>query len=268
MKAVLIVALLAVVPASLLAVEPAEFKTLMASISERDYEPVDAFLEERRATSQKDPEYFVLLLNFVHSKGERSGIVVAQGEPGPGDLALQDRSSGETVGFLGTRSELDEDLILDGISRTQSALPHFPERLDIRFGLVTVAERIKRWDLVGAQLVEMLRVSREIDNRWVWGPVGSMSGDPQDFMIQNILPRTSAFFHADDAAADDTLILVSKAMIEHYPELVYGYSNLGTLHLAKGEYRKSRPYLERAIEIDPTDEIVRSNLAKLDQARD
>lgn len=51
--------------------------------------------------------------------------------------------------------------MIDGIKRTQKALPSFESRLDIHFGIVIVAETIKKWDIVGSQLENMLKISKK-----------------------------------------------------------------------------------------------------------
>ena len=250
-------------PRLALAMPEADFDALMEALSAGDFAVVEAFLEPRSATSQQDPEFYVILLNYAARKADRGGMVVAQGEPREGDYALKDPETGEVVGFMGHREAWDEPLVVDAIHRTQAALPGFRSRLDIHFGIVAVAERIGRLDLAADQLVAMLEISREIDNRWTWGRVGSMDGDPQEFMIQGVLPRTSAMFRAETADGDRALVRVSNALVEHYPQLVYGHANLGVLAMVKGRYAEARLHLERALALDPLDEVVRGNLEQL-----
>jgi tetratricopeptide (TPR) repeat protein len=113
---------------------------------------------------------------------------------------------------------------------------------------------------MGDQLVEMLKVSKEIDNKWSWGSVNSMSDDPKSFMIENVITRSSNLFRMENPYADKAFVQISQAMIRYYPELIYGYSNLGAIHLAKKEYKKADEYFKKAIKIDPNDEIVKENI--------
>ena len=262
---VVVAVMVALAPALAVALDSSRVEELMAQINKKNYSPVETFLETEKKSLAEDPDYYVILLNYVFSKGDRSGLVIAQGDPGPGDYVLRDADTGEATGFLGERAGFDKEFIVDGISRTQSALGAFESRLDIHFGIVEIAQRIERWDIVGDQIVRMLNVSKEIDNKWTWGSVNSMSGDPQEFMIQNILPRTSSMFRADKPDADTALVRVSESMIEHYPNLVYGYSNLGLLHFAKKEYAAAEELFLKALQIDPNDEVVKGNLENLRQ---
>jgi len=200
-------------------------------------------------------------------KGDRSGVVVAKGKPSSGDLELRDQDTGEVVGFVGSREAYDDALMIDGIRRTQKAIKEFNSRLDIHFGIIAVAERIKRWDIVGEQVVTILETSTDIHNKWKWGPVSSMEGNPEEFMIQNILPRANALFRADTPIADEALIKISNSMIKHYPNTIYGYSNLGALYSVKREFALAEKYLKQALKINPNDQIVLNNLKRLESLR-
>lgn len=249
------------------AMDTKQFQSLMSNIQEKKFDLVESFLRKNETLFREDPEYYVLLLNYVLSKGDQTGIVVAKGEPQKDDFAVRDPKTGETVGFIGQRGGYDEKLIVDGILKTKKSLPFFKSRLDIRFGIITAAERIKRWDLLGDQLVETLKVSKEIDNKWTWGPVNSMSDEPRTFMLENVQGHISTLFRADNPTADDALIRASETMIKCYPAVIYGYSNLGVLHLAKKNYDKADGYLRKALSINPNDEIVKGNIEFLKRNR-
>jgi tetratricopeptide (TPR) repeat protein len=243
--------------------DQAKFDTLISNIQEKKYTQVEKFLNDNEDSLIDNPEYYVILINYILSKGDQSSIFVAQGDPKEGDLAIKDPATNEVIGFLGPRGGYDEELIFDGISRTQKALPYFKSRLDIHFGIVICAEKIKRWDIVGIQLEDMLKISKEINNKWTWGTINSMEGDPEEFMTQNILSKTYSLFRQETKEADAALEKVSRALIKYYPEKIYGYANLGSLYMALKEYKQAEYYLKKALEIDPNDVIVLGNLKKL-----
>jgi len=254
-------------PAIAFSLDEAKFQNLIASIRNKEYGPVKKFLNDNKQKLSRDPEYYVILLNYVSFKGHESLNVIAAGTPTEGDLELRDVDNGEVIGFVGSRERYDEALIVDGIKRTQTAQKYFRSRLDIYFGIVGIAERIQRWDIVGEELVAILETSRKIDNKWTWGSINSMEGDPEEFMIQNILPRTYSLFHAETPEADEVLMKVSQAMIMHYPKKIYGYANLGALYLAKNDYDSAEKYFRQALNVDPKDEVVLANLEELKRLR-
>jgi tetratricopeptide (TPR) repeat protein len=199
----------------------------------------------------------------VGNKGIRTNLVIGQGEPKAGDIPLSSMETGKVEGFIGGRPQIDEPLIVDGIKRTQNALRHFQDRLDIHFGIVAIAERIERWDIVGDQIISILIVSKQNNNQWIWGPINSMSGDPKEFMIDNIMGRTAAMFESNTDVGEQAFLKVSQQLIDSYPDLIYGYANLGVLYLSRKQYDLARTYLLKAQKIDPSDRIVQANLKRL-----
>ncbi|MDY6883604.1 MAG: tetratricopeptide repeat protein [Pseudomonadota bacterium] len=265
MKQLSIFLLLLTFSLSALSISNDEFDRLISEIQDKKFDSVESYLEKNKGA--KEPEYYVLLLNYSYSKGENTQIVVGSGEPKAGDFSLQSQATGKTEGYIGERTTYDKELIISGIKRAQIALKDFPERLDIHFGIITLAERIEEWEIAGDQLVTILRTSKEIDNKWSWGRINSMQGDPVDFMIQNILPRTYTFFRLNNEVGDKQLEKVSTALIKYYPNLIYGYANMGSLFMAKKEYDKAESYYTKALAIDGTDQIILSNLENLKKLR-
>ncbi len=260
---VVVAAWLLLLPVLASAMDEAVFTEMIEKIRAEEYPTVEAFLEANRAALAKDPEYTVLLLNYVGFKGRQQGVMVAQGEARPGELELRDPETGAPVGFVGERVVYDKELVGDGLRRAQKALGDFRERLDIHFGIVAIAEDADMTEFVGEQLVTVLKTSREIDNRWIWGPINAMEGEPKEFMIDNVLNRTYGLFYAGTPEADQALEAVSQALVDYYPELIYGYANLGSLNLARGNYPEALGYFNKALEIDPDDEVVVENLKLL-----
>ncbi|WMS86578.1 tetratricopeptide repeat protein [Pleionea litopenaei] len=242
-----------------------EFDKFISEIQDKNFDSIETYLKKNKGS--KEPEYYILLLNYSYSKGESTEILIGSGEPKEGDFALKSQETGKTEGFLGERTTYDKELIISGIKRSQTALKDFPERLDIHLGIVTIAERIEEWELAGDQLVTILKTSKEIDNKWTWGRISSMQGNPKDFMIQSVLPRTSKFFRLNSDIGDKQLVKVSNALIQYYPESIYGYANMGTLFMAKKDYDKAESYYKKALAIDSNDEVILSNLEHLKKLR-
>lgn len=245
------------------AVDKAQFDDLMKQIHDKNFTPVEKFLELNKTKLSQDPEYYVVLLNYVLTKGDKSVLVVSPGKPKPDDLEVHDKDSGKVVGFIGNRGGYDEKLIVDGITKTQKALKSFNSRLDIHFGIVAIAEKIKRWDIVGNQLVQILKVSKEINNNWLWGPINSMDGNPRNFMIQNIVSRTAELFETSTPVSDEAFRKVSEALTQFYPKEIYGYANLGLYYATKNRYDLAEQYFKKALKIDPNDKIVLGNMKRL-----
>jgi len=262
-----IVFLLLLFPSIATAMDTDIFQKVIEKINSKDFAFVENFLEENRSQYIKDPEYYVLLLNYSFAKGNQTQLVVAKGEPQKGDIEVKDKESGEVVGFIGERHIQGVELILKGIKETQKAQTNFNNRLDVHFGIIHIAAEIKRWDIVGSQLVKILHTSKVNNNEWEWGAINSMGSDPQKFMIENVQAYVSRLFSVEMEEADNALIEVSETMIKEYPNVIYGYSNLGVLYLANKKYDLAEKYLNQAIAIDPKDEVVKGNLDLLKERR-
>jgi tetratricopeptide (TPR) repeat protein len=90
-----------------------------------------------------------------------------------------------------------------------------------------------------------------------------MECDPEEFMIQGLLPRTAMLFRLESEEGDRLFISVSEALIQYYPNKVYGYANLGSLYGATKRYDEARKYYEKALEVNPSDEVVNMSLERL-----
>ncbi len=254
-------------PAPAAALDVKKLDELIDQVGQKNFEPVETFLRDNEATAAADPDYYVVLLNYALAKGDRGGIVAGKGQAALGDFSLSDPESDEVTGFLGYREDFDVELIGSAIDRTVKSLPAFTSRLDIRIGAIEAASRIKRWTFIGDQLVEILQVSKQINNNWTWGAINTMTGDPEKFMLDNVQGRVAGLFDVGDPSADQSVIRASQAMIKHYPGVIFGYADLGVMYLAKKDYQKAGDYLQRALKIDPNDEIVKGNIAKLEAMR-
>jgi len=243
--------------------EDSEFNFLLDNIKQNKFDIVQTYLTEERATATTDPDYTVLLLNYSFNKARSTHFTTGLGEAKKGDFELTSLDGNNTKGFLREVVSFDEVSILESLRIAQDNLKFFPHQLDIHFGIASIAQNIGEYSVMADQLISMLKTSKEIDNKWQWGKVGSMEGDPEEFMIQGLLPRTAMLFRLESEEGDRLLINVSEALIQYYPNKVYGYANLGSLYGATKRYDEAKKYYEKALEVDPSDEVVLQNLKAL-----
>lgn len=257
-------------PLSVLAVDKQDFEEMMGHLRDGKSEPVQAFLDHNRDAMAKDPDYYVLLLNHAVTTGRSELISLQQGAPeGDGKaLVLTDPDSGEVAGHMAPVVSWDREKITAAIEATSAALPAFTDRLDIHFGMISIAGSAGLLEVAGERLVAMLRVSREIDNKWIWGPVGQWDAEnPEEFMIQNCLSHGARLFRSESKQGDKAFEAVARALMKYYPKRIYGYANMGVMHLTRDELDEAEKYLNQALKIDPADEVVRGNLDLLKKMR-
>ena len=244
------------------ALEQDEFNYLLDNLKQKNFDVVEAYLEEERATATTDPDYTVLLLNYSFNKARTTHFTTGLGEAKEGDFELTSLDGNNTKGFLREVVSFDEVTILESLRIAQDNLKFFPNQLDIHFGIASIAQNIGEHSVMADQLINMLKTSKEIDNKWQWGKVGSMEGDPEEFMIQGLLPRTAMLFRLESEEGDRLLINVSEALIQYYPNKVYGYANLGSLYGATKKYDEAREYYLETLEIHLNYLQVNKNIMK------
>lgn len=234
----------------------------LAKLSAEKFDEVKIFLDTNYVKYQKDPEYYVLLLNYSFLKSRTAGVVVSTEEPKEKGLGQQ--KNDQVLGVLGERVSFDENVLMDGILKTQSALVYFPNRLDIHLGITYIAKEASLWEVVGHQSVAVLETSKLNSNEWLWGNVNKFEGDPRDFMLQNIASNSATLFRAEDDSADSALVNISNSLIANYPNEVYGYSNLGVLASVNKDYESATRFFHAALELSPNDEVVLQNLKNVE----
>ena len=238
------------------------FESLMSEIKNNQFENAEKYLEDNKKISENDPEYYVVLLNYAVHKAYQPQLAIAQGNPKQGEYALKDKK-GNVSGFIGVRNKFNEELIVDAINQTQQAISNFKSRLDIHFGVAVIAKQIKRWDIVANQLVDVLEISREINNKWEWGSINGMGDNPEEFMLENVQGYASQLFSVNSDNANKALRKISLALIKYYPMNIFGYANMGSLHAANEQYKEAEEYYTKALEIAPNDEMVRANVSRM-----
>jgi hypothetical protein len=107
-----------IVSSIIFAMDNKQFDNLMSDINKRNYDAVEIFLKKNETSLRQDPDYYVLLLNYVLLKGDLKQLVIAKGKPQEGDFSLNNLKTSETEGFIGERGGYDEKLIISGISKT------------------------------------------------------------------------------------------------------------------------------------------------------
>jgi hypothetical protein len=205
------------------ALEAKQFHAYIEHIRNNQLDALELYLEQNKATAKTDLNYTVIFLNYHFGKGRTVRTIAAQGEAQPGYLELTKQDDPNIKGFIREEVSLDKTSIPKAIRTVQNNFKSFPDQLDIHFGIIAITQNIAELTVMADQLISMLKTSKEIDNKWQWGKVGSMEGDPEEFMIQGLLQPTAGLFRLESEEGDRLLINVSEAFIQYYPNKVYGY---------------------------------------------
>ena len=155
------------------------------------------------------------------------------------------------------------------IACIDGAIAHYPARLDLRFGKAYYLGQIGRWDAFADAIVATLDHSEAIGHRWQFP---NYDGDGETIVIEGVTDyMVDLFSQIDDpehlTAADTAMALrlrrIAKRTAQVFPSNVQALNFLAVSYTLLGDYAKALRYLKRAEAIDPTDPVVRQNIADL-----
>ena len=144
-----------------------------------------------------------------------------------------------------------------------------PRQLDLRFGKAFHYAMLHQWDAWADALVATLDYSATIRHQWHYG---YFNGDGEESLTVGLLDFMEDLFDhlesTDRPTAADTLKVLSlrrvaKRMVQLFPSNVQALNYMAVSYAIFGDYDKALRYLQRAEAIDPSDPIVRQNIADL-----
>lgn len=244
-------------------IEKSAYQNCMRLIENKEFAKIEPILDSLEKNHSNDPETYVLIVNYYVKKGIQEVVILEKGVPDSGidALMLKDENTGKEVGYMGSRMQIDTSFIINGINKLYTGTLKHPDRMDMWFGQASVSRTIGYVKGIERALIGVLRRSTENKNNWQWGFENiEEDNKTQSFMIENLQSYTNFLFNMQKDVADSALVRISELLIEFYPNLIYGYNNIGIIRSLQGQYEKAQEYMEKASEIDPDDLLVLSNM--------
>ncbi|HHW12051.1 MAG TPA: tetratricopeptide repeat protein [Firmicutes bacterium] len=166
------------------------------------------------------------------------------------------------MGYLYSEIVFDEEKMDLGLKYLDEGLKRHPARLDMHLGKLHALDKISRYEAGKEALLEMLNLSVELDNRWLYQD-GVPLEDGYAFMLENIQGWINHYFNLEEERVHDYIIEICQRMIQLYPDCVYAYNNLGAICYYKNDYPEALAYFRQAAACNPEDTIVIKNIAHL-----
>jgi tetratricopeptide (TPR) repeat protein len=240
----------------------------MNLISESKLEEANSVIDSLKLSSQNDPEYYVLVLNYYFKKAAHSYLSLQKNQPNDSlYLKLTDTTKQNVAGYIVGKTEYDLSIISEGLQQFKPALEKFQNRLDLYFGLIHLSRKCKLDTELKNTMLLTLDVSSKNNNQWLWSFNENLSENPKDFMLSNIQAYLNELFQDESESSDSIIVCVSDKLVELYPECIYGYNNLGAMNYFKNNHDKALNYFLKAEKIDPKDILVLSNIAQLSKLK-
>ena len=200
----------------------------------------------------------------VQDAGLQRAILAEWEQATPGDVELYIARYNYYIHLAG-------DAYADSaLACVDEAIERYPARLDLRFGKVYFLGTLSRWDDFVDAIVATLDHSVVISHKWVFP---NYDGDGETIVTEGVQDYlVEIFSQIDDpsrmTAADTAMALrlrrVAKRMAQVFPENIQALNFLAVSYTLEGNYEKALRYLRRAEAIDPTDPVIRQNIADLE----
>ncbi len=245
--------------ASLFSMDSTKYYYTIKLINDKKWEEASQQIEKLKDIN--DPEYFILIFNYQFLKAKEENISVQQGKPNNDkSLILTDSTGEKQAGYIEETSTYNMQEIKKCIESFKPQVSKFKNRMDMQFGLAYVFSESKMYSELKDCLINILNTSMEINNDWLWSFNKPLKEDPKEFMLDNIQAYIKGLFDVGQDSTDSLLVDVSEVMIKDYPDLIYGYNNIGSILSVQGNNEKALTYFQEANKIDPQDILVLSNM--------
>ncbi len=225
-----------------------------------------AHLDQWISKYPDDPEVYVGYFNYYLALG-RDTVTGTYRYPPPDGRYMELTKDGddEVVGYMYDRITYEERNKNSAIDVIQNGIKKFPDRLDMRFGLIHTLQQIGEYENQSLVLKSALRYSLTNNNKWLWSRNQPTPGT-QEFFLSVIQDYYSAWLRVSSPESLSALYETSKLQIELYPQNVFGYNIIAYYYSAIDNHAQAAHYLSLAYELEPNDYIIINNLAMAEMA--
>lgn len=219
-------------------------------------------LDRWHASPQADAEYYAAAFNYYVSRAERQMLEMGDTPRNEESLMIlsDSLSSDEPVGYIYETTFYDPALMQRAYAAVREGIARYPERLDLRFGMIYMYGQTQDWETFTAEIVQTVNYGARIQNAWTWS-LNEKLVDPKEFMLSSIQDYQMQLFDYAGENGPGNMKRIAEAILKHYPDEVVSLSNLGIALLNEFDNKGALKQFEKAHMIDPNDVIVIANLA-------
>ncbi len=216
-------------------------------------------LYEWEKENPKDAELYTCYFNYYFTKSRREVIELTTEEIQGESFALID-SSGKTAGYMGSKIIYNEIIMQKGLTKIDQGIDLYPNRLDMRFGKIYSLGQTKDWEFFTKEIIRTIQFSATNNNKWTWTNNKPRKGGEKKFLL-DIQDYQLQLYNT----GDDSLLLnmrqIATEILKIYPNHIESLTNLSISYLVLNEFDEAIENLLKALEINPRDIVVLSNLA-------
>lgn len=217
-------------------------------------------LAKWETATPKDAELFTAYFNYYFLKAQREVISLNQSEPQGESLSIRD-SSGNTVGFIGSTTIYDKNIIERALAKIDEGIGLYPDRLDMRFGKIYVLGATENWQRFTDEIVSTIQYSGRNNNNWTWTG-NHQQPQGKSFFLRSLQDYQLQLYNT----GVDSLLLnmrtIASEVLRLYPGHLESLSNLSITYLLNNEYDAAIDILLKAEHLAPHDPVILGNIAE------
>lgn len=207
----------------------------------------------------KNPELFTSYFNYYFLKSRQEFVSMSTNQPKGENLQIQD-STGQVVGFLGSETVYNPEILQNGLDKIDQGIKMYPNRLDMRFGKIYALGQVEDWENFTNEIVKTIQYSKKNNNEWTW-TFNEKRENGKEFFLGSIQDYQLNLFETENDDLLKYMRAIAEEILKFYPDHIESLSNISITYLLTGEYDKGIEALLKAEKIDPKDGIVLSNIA-------
>jgi tetratricopeptide (TPR) repeat protein len=207
-----------------------------AAAASGDDAQVDQLLDAWKKAEPNDAQAYVAAAHYYFARAQQAGLA-------PSDI------EGKALGRAS--SELRE------------ATRKFPVRLDIRFELAEVYQRLGDFEAQYGVLADAFKYAKSHPAELRWREGAPLPDAPDKFIPGAVQGYIHYYYNRATPEDDERFLRLAKLVAEAYPKHPYPVNSIGLYYASKQRWREALPYLEKAHALDPSDAFVMMNLAAL-----
>jgi len=233
----------------------ARLKELKEEKADAQIEPL---LKEWREKRPNDPDAWVSSANYYFNQRR---INISTKKPAKGDFPLNNLETGEPAGSISLES--DKGAIKRATALLQEATKKFPDRVDIWCGLAFLQQESGNFDAELATLKNMIAYTHDHLAQLQWLKGEKLPDPPDQFLAEKIHSYGMFYEKKENPEDDKRFFKIAMLATESFPNIPYGFNDVGMFYSISGEPTKAREWLEKANRIAPNDTLILMNLGRI-----
>jgi len=206
-----------------------------------------------------NPELYTSFFNYYYFASRQELLSVLSRPSGEDNIHISD-STGQTVGFLGSKFFYYHDLLQKAFTWSDEGIEMYPNRLDMRFGKIYALGEVEDWEDFTDEIVETLRVSQKNNNEWTW-TYNEEREDGEEFLLGSVQHYQNMLYSNENDDLLENMRTIAEEVLKYYPQNIESLSNLSVTYFLTEEYEKGIEALLKAEALNSDDDIVIANIA-------